>query len=54
VLRLVSQEHLRESMKYLRKSPQDPLTPAVLREIGLREGTKLISREPLQSSAAVT
>jgi class 3 adenylate cyclase/TolB-like protein len=40
VLRLVSQEHLRQSMKYLRKSPQDPLTPEVVREIGIREGVK--------------
>jgi class 3 adenylate cyclase/tetratricopeptide (TPR) repeat protein len=40
VLRLVSQEHLRQSMTYLRKSPQDPLTPAVVREIGIREGVK--------------
>jgi TolB-like protein len=40
VLRLVGQEHLRQSMKYLRKSPQDPLTPKVVREIGIREGVK--------------
>ena len=40
VLRLVSQEHLRQSMKYLGKSPQDPLTPAVVRELGIRGGVK--------------
>jgi eukaryotic-like serine/threonine-protein kinase len=40
VLKLVSQQHLRLSMKYLGKSPDDPLTPAVVREIGIREGVK--------------
>jgi class 3 adenylate cyclase/tetratricopeptide (TPR) repeat protein len=40
VLNLVSQQHLRQSMKYLGKSSDDPLTPAVAREIGEREGVK--------------
>ena len=40
VLRLVTAEHLRQSMQYLGKSPDDPLTPAVAREIGVREGVK--------------
>jgi eukaryotic-like serine/threonine-protein kinase len=40
VLRLVSQQHLRQSMKYLGKSSDDPLTPETVREIGIREGVK--------------
>jgi class 3 adenylate cyclase/tetratricopeptide (TPR) repeat protein len=40
VLKLVSQQHLRESMKYLGKSPDQPLTPSVIKEIGIREGSK--------------
>jgi eukaryotic-like serine/threonine-protein kinase len=40
VLKLVSQLHLHQSMKYLGKSPDDPLTPDAVREIGIREGVK--------------
>ena len=40
VLNLVSQQHLRQSMKYLGKSQEEPLTAAVAREIGEREGVK--------------
>ncbi len=39
-LKLISQQHLRQSMKYLGKSPEDPLTPEMVREIGTREGVK--------------
>ena len=41
-LNIVSQQHLRQSMKYLGKSSDDTLTPAIAREIGLREGVKAI------------
>ena len=41
-LNIVSQQHLRQSMKYLGKSSDDVLTPAIAREIGLREGVKAI------------
>ncbi len=40
VLNLVSQQHLRQSMKYLGKTQNDPLTAVVAREIGEREGVK--------------
>jgi class 3 adenylate cyclase/tetratricopeptide (TPR) repeat protein len=40
VLNLVSQQHLQQSMQYLGKSPDDPITPALAREIGEREGIK--------------
>jgi eukaryotic-like serine/threonine-protein kinase len=40
VLKLVSQEHLRQSMTYLGKSPDDQLTAPLMREIGIREGVK--------------
>jgi eukaryotic-like serine/threonine-protein kinase len=40
VLNLVSQQHVRQSMQYLGKSPNDPITPAIAREIGEREGVK--------------
>jgi serine/threonine protein kinase/Tfp pilus assembly protein PilF len=41
-LNIVNQQHLRQSMKYLGKSSDDPLTPAIAREIGEREGVKAI------------
>jgi serine/threonine protein kinase/tetratricopeptide (TPR) repeat protein len=41
-LNIVSQQHLQQSMKYLGKSSEDPLTPAIAREIGEREGVKAI------------
>jgi serine/threonine protein kinase/Tfp pilus assembly protein PilF len=41
-LNIVNQQHLRQSMKYLGKSSEDPLTPAIAREIGEREGVKAI------------
>jgi eukaryotic-like serine/threonine-protein kinase len=40
VLKLVGEQHLRESMKYLGKSSDSELTPEVVREIGIREGVK--------------
>lgn len=40
MLNLVSQQHIRQSMQYLGKSPDDPITPAIAREIGEREGVK--------------
>ena len=42
MLNIVNQQHLRQSMKYLGKSSDDPLTPAIAREIGEREGVKAI------------
>ena len=40
VLTVVSPQHLRQSMKYLGKSPDDALTPTVAQDIGVREGDK--------------
>jgi tetratricopeptide (TPR) repeat protein len=40
VLKLVNQQHIRQSMQYLGKSQDDPVTPAIAREIGEREGVK--------------
>ena len=40
VLSIVSSEHLRQSMQYLGKSPDAPLTPDDARQIGVREGIK--------------
>ena len=40
VLNLVSQQHIRQSMQYLGKSANEPITPAIAREIGEREGIK--------------
>jgi class 3 adenylate cyclase/tetratricopeptide (TPR) repeat protein len=40
VITVVSPQHLRQSMKFLGKSPDDPLTPAIAQEIGVREGDK--------------
>jgi class 3 adenylate cyclase/tetratricopeptide (TPR) repeat protein len=40
VLNLVSQQHIRQSMRYLGKSSNDAITPAIAREVGEREGVK--------------
>jgi eukaryotic-like serine/threonine-protein kinase len=40
VLKLVGEQHLRQSIKYLAKSSDSELTPEVVREIGIREGVK--------------
>ncbi len=42
VINIVSQEHLVQSMKYLGKTTDTQLTPAIAREIGEREGVKAI------------
>jgi class 3 adenylate cyclase/tetratricopeptide (TPR) repeat protein len=42
VLQLVSQQHLRQSMQYLGKSADSPLTPDLARNIGEREGIKAV------------
>jgi eukaryotic-like serine/threonine-protein kinase len=42
VLDIVSPQHLRQSIQYLGKKPDDAITPAVAREIGEREGIKAI------------
>jgi serine/threonine protein kinase/tetratricopeptide (TPR) repeat protein len=42
VLNIVSQQHLAQSVKYLGKSADTPLTPEIAREIGEREGVKAI------------
>jgi eukaryotic-like serine/threonine-protein kinase len=40
VLDIVSLQHLRQSLQYLGKKPDDAITPAIAREIGEREGIK--------------
>ncbi len=42
VLEIVSQQHLRQSLQFLGKKPDDAITPAIAREIGEREGIKAI------------
>jgi eukaryotic-like serine/threonine-protein kinase len=42
VLNIVSQQHLAQSVKYLGKAADTPLTPEIAREIGEREGVKAI------------
>ena len=42
VLDIVSPQHLRQSLQYLGKKPDDSITPAIAREIGEREGIKAI------------
>ena len=42
VINIVSQEHLAQSVKYLGKPEDTPVTPAIAREIGEREGVKAI------------
>ncbi len=42
VLDIVSAQHLRQSLQYLGKKPDDAITPAIAREIGEREGIKAI------------
>jgi len=42
VLDIVSQQHLRQSLQYLGKKPDETITPAIAREIGEREGIKAI------------
>ena len=42
VLDIVSSQHLRQSLQYLGKKPEDAITPAIAREIGEREGIKAI------------
>jgi eukaryotic-like serine/threonine-protein kinase len=42
VLNIVSQQHLVQSVKYLGKPEDTPITPAIAREIGEREGVKAI------------
>jgi class 3 adenylate cyclase/tetratricopeptide (TPR) repeat protein len=40
ILNLVSHSHLRQSMKYLGRPADDPVTPDLARQIGQREGIK--------------
>jgi eukaryotic-like serine/threonine-protein kinase len=42
VINIVSQQHLAQSVKFLGKPEGTPLTPAIAREIGEREGLKAI------------
>ncbi len=42
VINIVSQQHLVQSVKYLGKPEDTPITPAIAREIGEREGVKAI------------
>ena len=41
-LNVVSEAHLRESLSYLGKSPDERITPAIAREIAEREGDKAV------------
>ena len=57
ILNLVSHSHLRQSMKYLGKPADDPVTPDLARQIGQREGiTAYLSGEvdKLGSSYVIT
>jgi tetratricopeptide (TPR) repeat protein len=38
VLDIISQQHLRQSLQFLGRKPDDPITPQIAREIGEREG----------------
>lgn len=42
VITIVSQQHLAQSVKYLGKPADTPVTPEIAREIGIREGVKAI------------
>jgi serine/threonine protein kinase/Tfp pilus assembly protein PilF len=42
LLTIVSQNHLRQSLRYLGKSSDEKITPEIAREIGVREGIKAI------------
>ncbi len=42
VITIVSPQHLAQSVKYLGKPADTPVTPAIAREIGIREGIKAI------------
>jgi serine/threonine protein kinase/tetratricopeptide (TPR) repeat protein len=42
VINIVSQQHLVQSVKYLGRPEDTPITPAIAREIGEREGVKAI------------
>ncbi len=42
VLSIVSQQHLAQSVRFLGKPEGTPVTPAIAREIGIREGVKAI------------
>ncbi|HTW46559.1 MAG TPA: serine/threonine-protein kinase [Acidobacteriaceae bacterium] len=42
VINIVSQDHLRQSVKFLGKPEDTPVTPEIAREIGEREGMKAI------------
>jgi serine/threonine protein kinase/tetratricopeptide (TPR) repeat protein len=42
VIAIVSQQHLAQSVKFLGKPADTPVTPAIAREIGIREGIKAI------------
>jgi serine/threonine protein kinase/tetratricopeptide (TPR) repeat protein len=41
-LNVVSESHLRQSLSYLGKSPDEPITPAIARDIAEREGDKAV------------
>ena len=41
-LKIVGDQHLRNSLQYLGKSPDEKMTPALAREIGEREGVRAI------------
>ena len=57
VLDIISQQHLRQSLQYLGRKQDEPITPQIAREIGEREGVKAIltgSIAPLGKAYVVT
>ena len=57
VLDIISQQHLRQSLQYLGRKQDEPITPQIAREIGEREGVKAIltgSIAPLGKALVVT
>jgi tetratricopeptide (TPR) repeat protein len=42
VLDIISQQHLRQSLQFLGRKQEEPITPQIAREIGEREGVKAI------------
>jgi class 3 adenylate cyclase len=47
VLKLVSHEHLRQNMEYLGRPSDQPITPDLIRETGIREGIKAYLTESI-------
>ena len=57
VLDIISQQHLRQSLQFLGRKQDEPITPQIAREIGEREGVKAIltgSIAPIGKAFVVT